>query len=148
MKWGFRIFLGIVVLAVVAAIVGGLWTVGTPSQERARQYDQQRINELQSIANAIDQYWSRTNLLPTDLNVLVNRREYYLPSLLDPRTGQAYEYHPLGEKKYELCGVFEMTVDEDPRLPKPYMDPYLQRFWHHQSGRVCFALEPQKQPVP
>ena len=147
-QFGFRIFLAIVVVAVVSAIVAGLWTVGSPSQERARQYDQQRMNELQQIANAIDQYWSRTGLLPADLNVLVSRRDYYLPSLVDPRTGRPYESRVAGEKTFELCAVFATVVAEDPRLPKPYVEPYLQRFWQHGVGRTCFSLEPQKQPVP
>lgn len=149
MKHGFRIFQGVVVTTVVAVIILGLTMVGTPGQERARQYDEQRVNELQNMANAVDAYFGRMKKLPETLSVLQNQREYYLPTIIDPRTGQSYEYRVTGVEAFELCATFETAISEtDPRPAKPYVEPYPGRFWQHGVGRVCFPLTVVKPPTP
>ncbi len=149
MKNGFNIFLGTVITAVVAVMILGLSMAGTPGQERARQYDEQRINELQNMANAVDAYFQRMKRMPENLALLQNQREYYLPTIFDPRTQQPYEYRVTGAEAFELCATFETAMDEaDPRMAKPYVEPYPGRFWQHGVGRVCFPLTVQKPFTP
>lgn len=136
-------------VVMLAAVVAGLFVAGSPSQERARQYDQRRVSDLQTAANAIDQYWTRTKKLPESLEELTGKREYYVSSILDPRTGDPYGYRATGEKTYELCATFELedVADEalaKPRSPYPY--PEGTDFWRHGAGRVCFSFEAQTIP--
>ena len=46
---GPKIFVGVVVAVVAAAAIGGLIVAGAPSQERARQFDNRRISDLQQF---------------------------------------------------------------------------------------------------
>ncbi len=135
-------------VVMLAAVVTGLIVAGSPGQERARQYDQRRVSDLQTLANAIDQHWTRTKALPASPADLLGKREYYVSSVTDPRTGEAYEYRITGEKTYELCASFELEDASDalskPRAPYPY--PEGTDFWRHGSGRVCYAFEAQTVP--
>ncbi len=146
---GFKVFLGLVIAAVVAAIVGGLLVAGTPSQERARQFDSRRINDIQQITNAIDQYWTRNKKLPGDLSEFANLRDYYVPTITDPRTGAAYEYRVIGDASYELCATFETDATTDAAMktyPQPYAVPVGSNFWRHGVGRTCFSPTPTEIP--
>ena len=146
---GPKIFVGAVILVVAAAAIGGLFVAGAPSQERARQFDNRRINDLQQLSQAVDQYWTRNARLPEALTDLQNRREYYVPSLLDPRTKDAYEYRVTAGKTYELCASFETDASTDAlrdKYAQPYYSPEGTDFWGHGLGRVCFTIEAQNVP--
>ncbi|TAK05654.1 hypothetical protein EPO33_00710 [Patescibacteria group bacterium] len=146
---GKKIFVGAVILAVAAAAIGGLFVAGSPSQERARQFDARRINDLQQLSQAVDQYWTRNARLPEALTDLQNRREYYVPSLLDPRTQEAYEYRVTAGKTYEMCATFETDATAEAAQDK-YARPYYvgqgADFWKHGQGRTCFTIEAQNVP--
>lgn len=146
---GQKIFVGAVILAVAAAAIGGLFVAGAPSKERARQFDNRRISDLQQLSQAIDQFWTRNGRLPETLADMQNRREYYVPSVADPRTKEAYEYRVTAGKTYELCASFETDVSaESPQdaYPKPYDAGSGADFWKHGYGRVCFTIEAQNVP--
>ena len=146
---GSNIFVGIVVVAVSAVAIAGLVVAGTPSQERARQFDNRRINDLQQLSQAIDQFWTRNARLPETLADMQSRREYYVPSLQDPRSEQPYEYRVTAGKTYELCATFE-TDASNASQQDPYARPYYAKggadFWTHGKGRVCYTIEAQNVP--
>lgn len=146
---GSKIFVGAIVVVVAAVAIGGLIVAGAPSQERARQFDSRRISDLQQFSQAIDQYWTRNAQLPQALTDMQNRREYYIPSLLDPRTQEPYEYRITAGKSYELCATFETDSSTDPAQTN-YSQPYPVsggvNFWAHGKGRVCFTIEAQDIP--
>lgn len=146
---GQKIFVGVVILAVAAAAVGGLFVAGSPSQERARQFDNRRINDLQQISQAVDQFWTRNGRLPEALADMENRREYYVPSILDPKTKAAYEYRVTAGKTYELCATFETdasTESPEDKYSRPYYVGEGANFWTHGPERVCFTIEAQNIP--
>lgn len=153
---GKNIFLvWIVALASIAAI-GGLFLSGAPSKQRARRFDEQRVNDLQSISSAIDQvYNSQTDggKVPDSLESLRNRRDIYVNSLVDPETQQAYEYRPTGTDAYALCANFATDGSEqrDGRngsaiYPKPLGAG--TDFWEHPVGKKCFEITVQKWNKP
>lgn len=146
---GHKIFVGVVIAAVAAAAIGGLIVSGTPSQERARQFDNRRINDLQQLSQAIDQFWTRNARLPETLADMQNRREYYVPSVEDPRTKESYEYRVTAGKTYELCAGFESDASsESPQdmYARPYYAKEGANFWSHGKGRVCYTIEAQNVP--
>ena len=105
-----------------------------------------------NFSQAIDQYWTRNARLPEALTDMQNRREYYIPSLLDPRTQEAYEYRITAGKNYELCATFETDASIESSKDK-YSQPYPAYpvpggvdFWTHGLGRVCFTIEAQNVP--
>lgn len=140
-KLGFKIFVGVVVAAVVTVVVVGLWISGSPAQERARRIDQQRLSDLQAISYAVDAYWNTNDKnLPGSLEDLQSTRDFSVPSIVDPATGQPYEYRQVtATGTYELCAVFETESRADAQTPgyRGVFGP----FWDHGIGRTCYQLE-------
>jgi len=159
---GLRVFAGIVIGLIVAAIGGGLYLSGSPGKERDRQFDARRLSDLQQIASAVDSYYSRNNSLPPDLDVLTStdgREGYLIGNFRDPRSDRGYEYEPLGEADFQLCAVFDLpseTLDQQGlKQPPPVREPMPVatvpmitekgvmgriRTWEHDGGHYCFQL--------
>jgi hypothetical protein len=137
---------GVVVAAVVVtAVVAGLFLLGSPTRERERRLDEQRVYDLRATASAIDRYWTINSSLPTSLEALSRERNTSV-RLLDPGTGKAYEYRILDGNAYELCAHFTHdTVDERDRVLRDRsLGVSYSAFWTHGAGRHCFRVEPQR----
>ena len=138
---GLKIFVSVVVLAVLAAVVYGFILVGSPGSQRVLRFDERRVSDLQNISSAIDSYWRLNEQLPENLEALQDQR-YFVQSIQDPETEEPYEYRVLSQVTYELCAVF---VAESSLLPKP---SFSQKPWEHGIGRTCFEREVQKPVSP
>lgn len=153
-KIGYKVFVGAVAASVVAVILGGLIISGSPKEERARQFDAQRLGELQQISYAIDAYWNYEGKLPESAVELLNRREYYVPAIGDPRTGEAYQYQVLDADSYELCANFETESGFDAKANGSFARPVpahpageqAEGFWKHGIGRTCYTIDVRKDP--
>jgi hypothetical protein len=148
---GYRIFVWSIIACVVIVTILGLWLAGSPTQERARRTDAVRVSDLQSISNAVDQYYNTNQALPQDLSTLINAREtYWVGSIMDPETNAPYEYHVQSNMSYELCAEFT-TVSSDSERPRitepvpPFPSPEY-RFWGHDAKNTCFLLTAQTFP--
>ncbi len=151
---GLRLFAGVVILLIAGAVVGGLYLSGSPSTERGRQFDNQRLNSLQQIASAVDNYYYDNNQLPADLGMLMAAKDqmvYLSGSLNDPQTQAPYEYNQLGGPRYELCAVFDLPSEPAVQSGGPMSAPVAMpagpgtksgtvRSWDHGAGRACFQL--------
>ena len=143
---GVRVFAGLVVVAVLSAVVYGLTLVGTPAQQRLIQFDERRVSDLQQITYAIDSYWERNKSLPESLENLRDPR-YYVQSLSDPKTGEPYEYRLTSEAAYEICATFETDSSQyENQVFPPYSGGV--SFWEYGIGRTCFSLEVRKLMTP
>ena len=141
-----RTIFGAAVTAVVLiAVIAGLTVLGTPGEERGRKLDLIRMTDLNLAASAVDRYWTANGRLPETLEALAGERGYNI-SILDPATGQPYEYHVLEETTYELCADFALEGAEDPYpdFPAREVPGTPPGFWSHPAGRHCFRLEPKK----
>jgi len=136
---GLKIFVGIVVVVVLAVVVYGFILVGSPSSQRVLKFDERRVSDLQSISLAIDSYWMRNEQLPENLEALQDQR-YFIRSIQDPETEELYEYRILSAAVYELCAVF--VVESSPSSKPSFSD----QPWEHDIGRTCFKRE-VKNPV-
>ncbi len=138
---GVRVFAGLISAMVGGAIVGGLFLAGSPGEARLTRLDDRRKVDLQMISRATDFYWSQKQELPLDLEQLSRERGVRIRAILDPGSGEPYEYRILGEKSYELCAVFDLE-DQSPeeRYPRESIVSG-ERFWTHGVGRVCFPVE-------
>ena len=127
------ILLGASVAAVAAAVVAGLFVLGSPSEERARRIDRRRVADLEAIAAATDLYWTRHARLPGSLAEL-NAEPGVNVSTGDPAGAESYGYQPLDSVRYEVCANFERETEAT--SPDP-----ARNLWAHGAGRQCFALE-------
>lgn len=132
--WGRPTIMGIVATTVVTtAVVLGLRGVGPPNQERSRQIDARRVDDLRGIADTVDLYWTREQRLPGALSALPNYRGA-MTGLTDPVTERPYEYRAGTASVFELCGHF------DTEGPPSSGD----ELWRHPAGRYCFELDAQE----
>ncbi|HVM90892.1 MAG TPA: hypothetical protein VMU11_03280 [Verrucomicrobiae bacterium] len=139
---GFKVFVGAVIVIVLATLIAGLWISGSPAAERARRLDDRRIQDLQSIANAIDNYYNQNNLqLPATLATLTAQRDaYYVSGITDPENGQTYDYVTNSTSTYKLCAVFTTDTrgqSQDQNQNYPYNG---STFWEHGPERTCFSI--------
>jgi hypothetical protein len=144
---GMKFFQWGVVAAVGLAIIGAFFMVGSPQQERLRQFDDKRVSDLQSIQWQIVNYWQQKGEIPGNLLMLEDDISgFTIP--VDPQTGNMYEYRVNGRASFTLCADFTMawTSDEPARVAHPVG---VSENWRHDAGRACFerAIDPDLYPV-
>jgi hypothetical protein len=115
-------------LAAVLAVSTSLW-LDSPTANRARAMDTERMRRLGLITAAINTYFVSHKTLPSDLEAL-DAEKTPLPyaKWRDPNTDQPIEYEIAGEKSYRLCANFERASDERTAY-------YSGK---HGAGRDCF----------
>lgn len=141
-----RVMMGVV----VASLVAGFVTAGSPASQRARANDDRRVGDLQSIESQLIWYWQAKNRLPRTLDELSSSTigGYIVP--VDPKTGQPYEYTPTGALAYQLCATFEALSDTENSLIMPRGTGGVYT-WQHGEGRECFdgTIDPDfYKPLP
>lgn len=139
---GLKIFLAVVVLAVLAAIGGGLYLIGSPGKARDLNFDRQRLSHLQQIANQLDNYASINKRMPESLEELKKSRNAFVDSIGDPETQAPYEFAKFTGTTYELCATFTYNSEDAKDGPRHY-SPYgygESDFWNHEAGRKCYQL--------
>jgi len=128
-------------IVVVVAIVWGMTLAGSPGAARIQRFDQQRLNDLQTIFREVQSLCQDPDIkdqlkrpLPRSLEELAELARTERINLYDPETGERYEYTVRDETTYELCATFSSERSSD-----------VQVFWNHPSDRHCFtvnALDP------
>jgi len=129
-----KVVLSIATAVVLGSIVAGVILVGGPAEGRIERLDDERVEDLQSIMRAVDQFWKDHDRLPETLEDLARDPREQV-STIDPTSGEAYEYVVLDENTYRLCAVFDGESRAPSRAPAG--------FWSHASGRHCFELAPK-----
>lgn len=131
------------VLIVVAVIIGGFVIVGSPAEQRAIRFDEQRVQNLQSIQYQVINYWQKKSTLPAhlaDLNDPIS--SYVVP--VDPETGNAYGYSVKNANSFELCATFGASSDLE-NSGQIYNAPMIPALsgqsdsWSHAVGQTCFT---------
>jgi hypothetical protein len=138
-----KILTAVVAVVVAASIVMGFFIVGTPSDQRERRFDDQRLNDLQMLQSQIVDYWVRKDSLPANLNLLEdNITGFVIP--VDPSSKVVYEYKIIDPLSFELCAVFSRSSEASGlsgQYMKGYTSPYglYQQNWNHEAGRYCWT---------
>ncbi len=140
-----KIFMGLAVLGVIAAIVGGFMVMGTPSEQRNLRFDQERVRDLESIQWRITDYYQTKKALPISLDEMTGALGIdRLPA--DPETDEAYGYTRLSEMSFELCATFALTSPEESvQIRESYartagliVADSEEGVWYHELGTECF----------
>lgn len=122
---------------VAAALAWGFWLVGSPLNRRSERFDEQRLQDLQTIAREIqritvDSRGDKNELkepLPKTLDEAVSRARAQQINPRDPETGEPYEYTVQNDSTFELCASFSRARDSNDNV-----------FWNHAAGRHCFTI--------
>lgn len=128
-------------VVVVVAVVWGFALVGSPGTTRQQRFDQQRLNDLQTVFHEIQSLCRDPDIkdklkrpLPATLEELATLARHQRINLRDPETGQRYGYTVNDETTYVLSATFSLERDSD-----------VEVFWNHPSGEHSFtvnALDP------
>jgi hypothetical protein len=149
-------------IVVLAAVVGGFMTVGSPTKQRSIRLDNQRLGELQSLQWQILNYWQQKEKLPATLADL-NDSFSGGTRLADPETKEPYGYSVKSATSFEICANFALsTQDLEGRgsygygrggmtTSIAYPDyGYIEggENWKHEVGRSCFTrtIDPERYP--
>lgn len=139
----------IVALIVLASIVAGFFIMGSPATQRLLRFDQERVNDLQSIQWQILNQWQSSGSIPETLEELNDDFSgFAIPT--DPETEEPYGYTKAGATSFELCADFNLesieTRNEASFRPKYGFE---QANWEHEAGLVCFdrEIDPELYPV-
>lgn len=124
-------------LFVVGWIIAGFFIIGTPAEQRAGRFDEERVFDLQDIQYAIDSHFEEYETLPESLDD-ISGRGYFGAN--DPKTNEPYMYKKGEENTYELCAAFETTQAGEGinnRIPS-------KEDWSHPEGYYCFERTAEK----
>ena len=140
--------------------------IGTPSEQRAYRFDDQRVSDLQNIQWQIISFWQQKESLPENLNDLKNPiANSVLPTDPEFTKGNTYEYKKTNDLSFELCATFSLPMPEgyvnnnsngggimsgtDMGISSyPYSGPAMGDSWVHQAGRTCFERTIDKDLYP
>ena len=87
-------------IIVLAVIIYGFYLAGPPFKQRLVRFDNQRVNDMQTIQNKIVyDYWQQKNKLPQSLDNLRDSISGFVPPV-DPDTNQPYEYKATGNLSF------------------------------------------------
>ncbi|MBI4087194.1 hypothetical protein HY416_04455 [Candidatus Kaiserbacteria bacterium] len=124
--------------AVLVAIIGSFFIMGSPMIQREIRFDQQEIQDLSMIQNQVVNYWQQNGTLPATLSELESDITYFhVPQA--PEGREPYEYRKTGDTSFALCATFAQNSDGT------YAEPYAPSYgvgnntsWEHTAGRTCF----------
>jgi len=126
---------------ILVSIIASFFIIGTPAVQRERRFDEQRVEDLQTLQNQIINYWTQKEVLPQNLGVLEDSISgFAVPE--DPESDLPYEYNIIDSLSFELCAIFKTSSDDfgptlkGVRAVSSY-DSFQQN-WSHEAERTCF----------
>lgn len=136
-------------LFILASIVAGFFTAGSPMKARLYNFDERKVSDLQSIQYEIMNTWQRKQVLPNSLAELNNTISgFKVP--VDFQTAKGYEYSLKSATSFELCAEFNLPTDFGAvgRSISAYPSDSYGDNWNHESGRQCFerSIDPALYP--
>ena len=139
--------LGIIVISFVAS----WFFIESPVLTRAKRLDQNLVNNITSLENAVNSYNDKYKKLPDSLDQVKNDRDIYLDirSLVDPETNVPIVYNKVSDKTFQFCATFRTdNKNINPQTDTSYSDPTKL----HLAGYQCissntWSADPQKVPA-
>tara|TARA_Y100000310_G_scaffold334848_1_gene415524 strand:+ start:111 stop:1040 length:930 start_codon:yes stop_codon:yes gene_type:complete len=142
-------FVWTIIVIVAITTISGFFFIGSPTTERLRKFDQERINNLQYIQDQIIFYYQSKEELPQTLSDLEDEISGY-SNPEDPKTGQNYQYSVKDDLTFELCANFSLDGEDYPTRysPSHEIQKPTDQTWNHERGETCFerTIDPELYP--
>lgn len=138
-SWFLMLFI-VTAVIVVAGIIVGFFVAGSPAKARLLKFDMDKVNNLQQISNAVNQYAGSQGKLPDNLFVLKQNPTYtyYFSGVTDEQLKNDYQYRVIVKDQYELCSNFNLPAPGQQDIS--YYYPMGGSWDNHEAGRVCKTL--------
>ncbi len=138
---------------VIGSIVAGFSVLGTPQSQRLLRYDSEKVSDLQNIQWQIVNYWQQKGTLPAKLAELEDPISgFIIPT--DAQTEAPYEYQKTGTLSFNLCAVFNKSLQTVNNSTSRTMYPESMGnkpgdSWQYEAGRHCFSrtIDPELYPI-
>lgn len=137
-----KIFAGFVSAVVLGTVILGFFFIGSPATERLRRLDEQKIQHLQMLQNALQNYYATNKVLPSSLNAMPNT--YSDLVFIDPQNKLPYTYSVTDALHFKLCANFNLEsigLTATSGISRPVSVAYNSVNWEHPAGDYCFNLE-------
>lgn len=124
-------------LLVAGATFASAFYMAPPWVMRLVQEDRKTFDKMNIIANKIDQYYTKRKSIPDNLTLLeeyINKDE-----LIDPQTGNLFDYKAIDKRTYEICAVLRSDKSQVPRRQERFYGRF-EKF-DYQKGKACFKLQ-------
>jgi hypothetical protein len=137
-----------VTAVVVLTILAGFVIMGSPAQVRLYRFDEQKVNDLQTIQWEIVNYWQQKEVLPNTFAELEDPLKGWTAPQ-DPQ-GQAYRYEKTGDMSFKLCATFnaESAAARSSQAMPIREYGMIEGNFDHGIGEVCFdrTIDPERYP--
>lgn len=133
-----RIFFLATSSLVLITFIAAWFFIESPALTRAKRLDQNLVNNINSIENAVNSYQEKNKQLPENLAEVLADKEIYLnqTALVDSETRVAIDYRKTGADSFELCATFRTdNKNIDPFVERSYYDPAKV----HEAGYQCLT---------
>jgi hypothetical protein len=131
-----RLFVFGAIALVFAGLVLVFGFLGTPAHQRLVSIDEQRLDDLESVASVLHERYEAGGL-PSRLPANVTS--------VDPVTKRSYEFRRTDATHYQLCAVFSTKLGVDTDSPNVAWRP---RGWPHEAGLTCYKFDVTEPPTP
>jgi len=139
-------------IIILVMIVLAFSIMGSPKTQRFLRADQQKISDLQSIQWQIVYFWQQKQVLPQNLEEMVDPISGFVVPI-DPQTKEQYNYEIKGALSFELCAEFNLAqksnlTGESERPTEPFIKGGESGVWNHEEGYQCFerTIDPELYP--
>jgi len=101
-----------VLLSVI--FISAWFFVELPADARAKRLDQNLMNNIYQLENAVNNYHALYNYLPSNLEELKSDQDIYLEDryLSDPETGRLIEYRLEDDNHFSFCAEFRRASED------------------------------------
>ena len=129
------------VCVVVATTIGvAVWVTGGPLQARLEAQDEERVRDLRTIYQSVDQYYQEQKRLPATLKECDSNPRTFITDKNDPVTGQPYGYQITDADTFTLKAAFNLPSRND-RDSGYSRTPGREEFWKHEAGETTFTID-------
>ena len=118
----------------LAALIVGLFAVGSPRDVRFRKIDAERLGDLMRIEGEITGYYRDHRGLPSSLDSLMELPTSNVRRVKDPATGAPYGYRIVDSTTYELSAIFYAADSLSERYDRG------THFWRHPAGPHVYRI--------
>lgn len=129
-------------VVVIVTVIWGAFIAGSPVTERSKKFDDRRVDDLRTISEEVFNivYEGRrpapnenvlpSKPLPKSLQEVKDNALYEMPDIIDPQTGEPYEYMIIDDYQFDLCATFSQNRSERYDVQ-----------WNHGPGENCFSFD-------
>ncbi|MEI6835663.1 MAG: DUF5671 domain-containing protein [Candidatus Falkowbacteria bacterium] len=134
-----RIFFWASLVIITAAFIASWFFIESPVLTRAKRLDQNLVNNITSVENAVNAYNEKYKKLPDNISQVQSNNDIYLDarSLTDAENGNPIVYQKTSESTFQLCATFR--TDNKTVVSKNNNTYYSDPMKLHLAGYQCIA---------